>query len=313
MVGDVIEELKPQLVRRVVARGGRASDCLSDMVADLFASLRSGRVIAREDAEALALGADVEHALRTVAVLRDCVFDALEEYSHALSARESRLLVEWFTTTTERLMGEKSRRLGSILDALKDHIVLKDRDHRVVYANRAAKSSIRALVGDAEVIGKTPAELGLPANLVRAIDDDARRALAGEVVTAEIRFPSDNRWREHHVSPVLGADGSIDAVVVASRDIHARKAAEARLELLSKVSSLAESMEYQSILNSIAELVIPQLADWCVIDIVENGARRRGTVAHRDPAKAALIDKLLVSAPSLGRRRMGAPCSRGSR
>src|SRR5947209_10579781 len=34
-----------------------------------------------------------------------------------------------------------------------------------------------------------------------------------------------------------------------------------------------------------------QLADWCVIDVVENGARRRGTVAHRDPAKAELIDR----------------------
>jgi PAS domain S-box-containing protein len=139
----------------------------------------------------------------------------------------------------------------------------------------------------------------LPVNLVRSLDTDAGRALDGEVVTAEVRFPTDGRWREHHVSPVLGADGSVDAVVVASRDIHARKAAEARLELLSKVSSLAESMEYQSILDSIAELVIPQLADWCVIDVVENGARRRGTVAHRDPGKAELIEKLLVSAPSL--------------
>src|SRR5262249_16281893 len=121
-----------------------------------------------------------------------------------------------------------------------------------------------------------------------------------------IRWPSDGgRWREHHVSPVLGADGAVDAIVVASRDIHARKAAEARLELLSKVSSLAESMEYQSILNSMAELVIPQLADWCVIDIVENGERRRGTVAHDDPAKAELIEKLLEATPPLAETPQG--------
>jgi PAS domain S-box-containing protein len=183
MVGDIIEELKPQLVRRVIAGGGRAGDCLSAMVADLIASLLSGRVVSLEGT--FAAGGDAEDALSTVRILRDCVFDVIEEYSHALSARESRLLAEWFTTTTELLVR------------------------------------------------------------------------------------------------------------------HVRKAAEARLELLSKVSSLAESMEHQSILNSIAALVIPQLADWCVIDIVENGARRRGTVAHRDPAKAELIEKLLVSAPPL--------------
>jgi PAS domain S-box-containing protein len=300
MVGDIIEELKPQLERRVIARGGGAGEPLSTLLADLVASLRSGRVAAPADAATRAIGGDAEHSLGTIRILRDCVFDVIEEYSYAPSARESRVLTEWFTATAELFMREQSRRLTSILDALKDHIVLKDREHRVTYANRAARLAVRELVGDGEMIGKTPEELGLPAAMVRAIDDDARRALSGEVVTAEIRFPSDGgHWREHHVSPVFGADGSIDGVVVASRDIHARKAAEARLELLSKVSSLAESMEHQSILNSIADLVIPQLADWCVIDLVENGTRRRGTVAHRDRSKAQLIEELLASAPSL--------------
>jgi PAS domain S-box-containing protein len=305
MVADVIEELKPQLVRRVVARGGRGDDCLSGLVADLIASLRSGRVLARRDTGILAVGGEAEAVQATVGILRDCVFDVIEEYAHAPTPRESRLLAEWFTTTAEGLVREQNRRLGSILDALKDHIVLKDREQRLVYANRAARSVVRALVGDREVLGKTPAELGLPESLVRAMETHAGRAFAGEIVTGEIRFPLDGRWREHDVSPVLGADGSIDAVVVASRDIHARKAAEARLELLSKVSSLAESMEYQSILDSIAELVIPQLADWCVIDVVENGARRRGTVAHHDPAKAELIEKLLVAAPPLAETAQG--------
>ncbi len=299
MLGDIIEELKPQLLRRVVARGDRAGECLSALVADLVASLRSGRIETPAPFGNSPIRHDSDAALRTVRLLRDSVFDVMEEYSLAPSVQESRLLTDWFATTTELLLREHGRRLSAILDALKDHIVLKDRDHRVVYANRAAKLAVRELgLADGDVIGKTSAELGLPASLVCSVDADAARAFAGEAVTAEIRFPSDSgRWREHHVSPVVGADGSIDAIVVASRDIHARKAAEARLELLSKVSALAESMEYQSILDSIASLVIPQLADWCVIDVVENGARRRGTVAHRDPAKAELIDELLATAP----------------
>ena len=41
-----------------------------------------------------------------------------------------------------------------------------------------------------------------------------------------------------------------------------------------------------------AEAPIPALADWCVIDIFENGELRHATVAHRDPAKADLANEL---------------------
>ena len=60
----------------------------------------------------------------------------------------------------------------------------------------------------------------------------------------------------------------------------------ARLALLSKVGALAGTLDYEAVLSAVARLSIPELADWCVVDVLEEGESRRVEVAHRDPAKA---------------------------
>src|SRR6266545_2532280 len=66
----------------------------------------------------------------------------------------------------------------------------------------------------------------------------------------------------------------------------------ARLSLLSKVGALAGSLDYEQVLSAVARLSIPELADWCVVDVVEDGEVRRMEVAHRDPSRAALAAAL---------------------
>jgi PAS domain S-box-containing protein len=66
----------------------------------------------------------------------------------------------------------------------------------------------------------------------------------------------------------------------------------ARLSLLSKVGELAGTLDYEEILSAVARLSIPELADWCIVDLVEDGEARRMEVAHRDPAKAPLAASL---------------------
>lgn len=66
----------------------------------------------------------------------------------------------------------------------------------------------------------------------------------------------------------------------------------ARLSLLSKVGDLAGTLEYEAVLSAVARLSIPELADWCVVDVVEDRELRRMEVAHRDPAKAPLAAAL---------------------
>ncbi len=66
----------------------------------------------------------------------------------------------------------------------------------------------------------------------------------------------------------------------------------ARLSLLSKVGALAGTLDYEEVLSAVARLSIPELADWCVVDVVEEGEARRMEVAHRDPARAPLAAAL---------------------
>src|SRR5438445_3935333 len=83
----------------------------------------------------------------------------------------------------------------------------------------------------------------------------------------------------------------------AARDEAAREAAEAaagRLAILDEASTLlAATPDYETTLRWVARLVVPRLADWCLLDIVDDsGVVRRLEVAHVDPAKHPLAQQL---------------------
>ncbi|MEH2403119.1 GAF domain-containing protein [Nostoc sp.] len=70
----------------------------------------------------------------------------------------------------------------------------------------------------------------------------------------------------------------------------ARLEAEAdqqRAAFLAQVSAtLASSLDYESTLTSVANLVVPYFADWCSVDLLQdNQAINQVAVAHRDPEK----------------------------
>jgi len=79
----------------------------------------------------------------------------------------------------------------------------------------------------------------------------------------------------------------------------------ARLSLLSKVGALSGTLDYEEVLSAVARLSIPELADWCIVDVVEEGEVRRMEVAHRDPARAPLAAALRAfSLDHAARRRL---------
>ena len=63
-------------------------------------------------------------------------------------------------------------------------------------------------------------------------------------------------------------------------------------------SRLASSIDYETTLKTVAELLVPQLAEGCVIDVVEtDGTFRRIAATHVDPEKARGAKKLLELPP----------------
>ncbi len=80
-------------------------------------------------------------------------------------------------------------------------------------------------------------------------------------------------------------------VVGINVDITERKQAEENLAFLSEASRLlSSSLHYETTLETVANLAVPRVGDWCAIDIIgADGELQSVAVAHRDPKKVALV------------------------
>jgi PAS domain S-box-containing protein len=72
-----------------------------------------------------------------------------------------------------------------------------------------------------------------------------------------------------------------------------RRRAEESLRLLADASAaLSESLDYDQVLATVGELVVPTLADWCILDVLEGDGLRPAGERHADPSKLMLVQKL---------------------
>jgi PAS domain S-box-containing protein len=102
------------------------------------------------------------------------------------------------------------------------------------------------------------------------------------------------RWFRGTGVPVLREDGSIAEWAGTTTDIHERKVADDNLRFLARASDLfASSLDVDSTLKTLAKLVVPDLADWCAVDLAQtDGSYERVAVEHIDPAKVELAHEL---------------------
>jgi PAS domain S-box-containing protein len=74
--------------------------------------------------------------------------------------------------------------------------------------------------------------------------------------------------------------------------------ARARAAFLADASErLATSLDYRTTLEEVASLAVPRLADWCFVEMVEDGAIRTIAVAHQDPEKVQLGWEVMTRYP----------------
>jgi signal transduction histidine kinase/GAF domain-containing protein len=88
--------------------------------------------------------------------------------------------------------------------------------------------------------------------------------------------------------PLIEDLGARAAVAVDNARLFQReRAAVQQLVFLAEVSTtLASSLDVETTLTNVAHLIVPEFADWCAVDVLdEDGAIRRLAVAHRDPEK----------------------------
>ena len=79
---------------------------------------------------------------------------------------------------------------------------------------------------------------------------------------------------------------------VVLRDVTERQRAQERQQFLAQAGALlARSLEPEETLDSVAALAVPMLGNWCII-LTNDGALRRATAVHTDPARAADMERL---------------------
>jgi PAS domain S-box-containing protein len=93
--------------------------------------------------------------------------------------------------------------------------------------------------------------------------------------------------------------GRIALAVDRAQAYEAEHDARLRLELLARTSDvLGESLDFRAALGSLTHLIVPHLADWCAVDLVEPDRSHRTWVAHSDPAKVELAHELVRRYPA---------------
>jgi PAS domain S-box-containing protein len=214
----------------------------------------------------------------------------LEELQHALRGSE--------------------RRLSVIVNALAEAVTIRGADDHLIYANEAALDRLgfssveelrdadpRALMGPYEITD----EQG------QAVDMDdlpSVRLLRGEepeplLLRYVHRDSGEERWTMLKAAAVRDPGGSIEAAVTIIEDITAVKRSSLRMEFLAQVGKiLASSLDYQQTLRNVAGLAVPQIADWCAVDLFDQeGGREPVAVAHVDPAKLQMAERLRAYEP----------------
>ena len=216
----------------------------------------------------------------------------------------------------ERLVADDLR---SILEGVADAVTAQGPDGSLVYANDAAVRVLGFPTAEAllsapltEIMGRwellTPT--GEPQSLMTL---PGRQALAGEepepmLVQFRERGGSESRWSRIKAKPVREADGTVRLAINVIEDVTELKQVEQAQRLLAEASRvLADSLDYEATLATIAKLAVPGVADWCAVDLA--GERpleaQRVAVEHIEPDKVALAHELADRYPAEARTDRG--------
>ena len=118
---------------------------------------------------------------------------------------------------------------------------------------------------------------------------------AGTQPTIEERFVRiDGTPLDVEVSTIGFTFQGRPAVQVVFSDITARKRIEREQRLLAEAATvLSSNLDYQETLRSITTLLVPEIADWCLIDLTdEQGGFTRIAAAAADEAHASIAQRL---------------------
>jgi len=231
----------------------------------------------------------------------------IELFSHEVRERDAGVYA--LTEALGRLVGEfvealrveqereaARRQLEAILRGVADAVTAQAPDGRLLFANEAAAASMGFETPEALMA----APLGSIMDRYDMLDEHGRpfrlealpgrRALAGEdgaesIVRFRLRDTGEERWSAVKATPIRDDDGNVTMAINVIEDITTHKRAELGQRFLARSADvLASSLDRDELLIEIADLAVPELADWCSVEVAnESGVLERKALAHVDP------------------------------
>ena len=216
------------------------------------------------------------------------------------------IIPERLVAELRRALRGSERRFDAIVGSLSDAVTIRDREHRFVYANRAALAHLgfdsweqlrdtapATIMDDYLVRGEDGGEI--------AMDDiPSVRILRGEQAAEPLlirtvhRETGAQRWNLLKAAPLLDEQGGVEATITIIEDVTEERRSELRSAFLAQAGTvLASSLDYEQTLRNVAELAVPDIVDWCAVDLLgEEGERQTVAVAHVDRKRIALAEEL---------------------
>ena len=179
--------------------------------------------------------------------------------------------------------------LQAVIAQLPLGVAITDTEHRVILRNDELERVWGAPVAVGDDHRKSSiATTGWP--LERAIE-------SGEVTIAErweVESGDEVRTLEISAAPVRDDDGAIVSAVAVVSDVTRRSRSEEQLRFLAEANELlVASLDWERTLAAIAELAVPALAGYLVIDLFDEDDELHWVVAvHADPEKTELVREL---------------------
>ncbi len=219
----------------------------------------------------------------------DIFYPNNNRYWRTLINPTSEGLTVYYRDVTELRAAEIiQQRLVAIIHSSEDAIIGKTLDGIITNWNPAAERIFGYSAG--EVIGKPKTLLFPPDRLEEEIVilERLRQGIStDQFETIRIRKDGVPIYVSLTISPIRDGTNQIIGASTIARDISKRKKTEIFQKSLAEAGDLlASSLDYQTTLQSVAQSLVPQLADWCVVHLLNSREELEEVcVAHVDPAK----------------------------
>jgi PAS domain S-box-containing protein len=219
-----------------------------------------------------------------------------------------------------------SQRLEIVLEGVADGITVQDRSGHIVFANGAAARTW-GFSSALQMIDITPEQI---LKRFEILDEDgevfdpacmpSRRVLAGEppcdaVIHVRDRGSWRHWWAFVRASAVLDPTGAPELAINIWHDVTAERLERLHATYLADATAaLGSSLKYTEMFAGLAQIVVPGLADWCSVHLVEGDSLRDVSAPSDasagglgDDYRRAFVDKPAGSGPLWQVIRTGKP------